>query len=131
MDDSEMAEKALEFACSSYPDAELTVLAVVGVPSGLMGDAAGLALSDDLPQAAEERAKPIFDRAREIAAEHDSEISTMVALGTPSRTIVRRAEEFDIVVIGSHGRDLASRLLIGNTAEVVTRRSPVPVTVVR
>lgn len=131
MDNSEMAEKALEFACGAYPGAELTVLTVVGTPSGLMGEAAGLALSDDVPQAAEERAKPVFDRARKIAAKHDVKIATALALGTPSRAIVERAERFDIIVIGSHGRNLASRLLIGNVTETVTRRSPVPVTVVR
>lgn len=131
MGGSEMAERALEFAIEAHPDAEITVLTVVGVPSGLMGEAAGLALAEDLPEAAEERAKPVFDRAREIAAGHDREIDTAVALGGPARAIVERAEGFDVVVVGSHGRTLSSRLLIGNTAETVTRRSPVPVTVVR
>ncbi|MCL7417376.1 MAG: universal stress protein [Halalkalicoccus sp.] len=131
MDDSEMAERALEFAFEAHPDSEITVLSVVGVPSWFMGEAVGLSLSEDLPEAAEEHAQRVLDRAREIAAEHDRGIDTAVALGSPSRAIVERAEGFDVVVVGSHGRDLSSRLLIGNTAETVVRRSPVPVTVVR
>lgn len=131
MDDSEMAENALEFALQAHPDAEVTVLHVVGGASPFMGDAVSLALADDLEEAAEERAEPIFDRAHELATEHDREIETIIALGQPSRAIVERADEYDVVVMGSHGRNLKSRVLIGNVAERVSRRSPVPVTLVR
>lgn len=131
MNDSEMAENALEFALETYPDAEVTVLSVVGAPSWFMGEVTDLALADDLTESTERRAEGVLDRARELAAAHDVEIETVVGLGAPSRAIVDRAEGFDQVVIGSHGRDLASRLLLGNVAETVVRRSPVPVTVVR
>ena len=131
MDDSEMAERALEFALEAYPSAETTVLHVVGGPSPFMGEAVGLALADDLDQATGERAEPIFDRAHELAAAHGKNIRTVVELGKPSRAIVRKASEFDVVVMGGHGRDLRSRLLIGNVVETVARRSPVPVTIVR
>lgn len=131
MGGSKMAEKALEFALETHPDAEITVLHVVGKPTPFMAEVTGLALADDIASAAEERASDVFDRAREIAAEHDSEIHTEVKIGQPSRKIVQRAEEFDLVVIGSHGRNLQSHLLMGNTAKKVTRRSPVPVLTVR
>lgn len=131
MDDSEMAQRALEYALENHPDAEITVLHVVGEPSSLMGAATGLALEDDLEGAAEERAKVVFDRARELAAEHDVEITTDVQLGQPTRAILNRADNFDVVVIGSHGGSVADRLFVGNVAQKVFRRSPVPVTVVR
>ena len=131
MGGSEMAEKALEFALESHPEAEITVLHVVGKPTPFMAEATSLALADDIASVAEERASDVFDRAREIAAEHDSEIQTEVEIGKPSRRIVQRADEFDLVVMGSHGRNLQSHILIGNTAEKVTRRSPVPVLTVR
>ena len=91
----------------------------------------GLALEDDLEAAAEERAKEVFDRAREIAAEHDVEISTVVRVGQPTRAILNRADDFDAVVIGSHGGSVADRLYVGNVAQKVFRRAPVPVIVVR
>lgn len=131
MDDSEMAKRALEYALENHPDAEITVLHVVGEPSPMMGIATGLALEENLEQAAEERAEDIFDDAREIASEHEVEISTDVRLGQPTRAILNRADDFDAVVIGSHGGSLVDRLVVGNVAERVFRRSPVPVIVVR
>ena len=131
IDGSEMSEHALEYALSSYPDAEITVLHVVGGPSPMGAKATGLALADNLEEAAEKQAKEIFDSAREIAKEYDSEIETNVALGHPARAIINRAEEYDTVVIGSHGGTIAERLFVGNVAEKVFHRSPVPVVTVR
>jgi len=70
MDDSEMSEKALRYALEAYPDAEVTVLHVVGEPSPMMGQAVRLALEDDIQKTAEELAEALLDRAREIAAEY-------------------------------------------------------------
>lgn len=131
MDDSKMAERALTFALETFSDAEITVLHVAGGPTSYMGGAMSLALSDDMDSAVAERAKPVFDRAHELATAADREIETRVALGAPAKTIISHAEGFDLVVIGSHSSGLASRLLLGNVAETVTQESPVPVTVVR
>ncbi|MEF8887082.1 MAG: universal stress protein [Haloarculaceae archaeon] len=131
VDDSEMARRALEYALENHPDAEVTVLHVVGGPSLMGGEATGLALEADLDEAAKERAEVVLGPARDLAAEHDAEVDTEVALGHPARAILNRAEAFDAVVIGTHGGSLADRLLIGNVAQKVFRRSPVPVTVVR
>ena len=130
MDDSDMAEKALEFALKAHPDADITVLHVVGEPSPFLAEAAGLALADDLEAVAKERASSVFERAQEIAKDHGVEIETQFALGQPAKAIVNWADDYDVVVIGSHGRDLRSRILMGNIAKRVSRRSPVPVTVV-
>ncbi|MFB6196225.1 MAG: universal stress protein [Haloplanus sp.] len=131
MDGSEMARQALEYALEAHPDADITVLHVVGVPSPLMGKAMSIALEDDIEQAAEEHAESVLSAARDLAREYDADIDTDVAWGAPAKAIVDRAEEFDAVVIGSHGGTLAERLFVGNVAETVFRRSPVPVTVVR
>ena len=131
MDDSAMAEHALRYALEVHPDAEITVLHVVGEPTAMMGKAAGLALADDLEEAAEEAAREVLARAREIAAEYDVEITTRKAVGHPARVILDRAGDYDAVVMGTHGGSLRDRLLVGNVAQRVFRRSPVPVTVVR
>lgn len=131
MDDSEMAEQALAYALDSHPDAEVTVLHVVGVPTVFLGEATSLALAEELGEAAEERAASVFSRAREIAADYETDIETVVEMGNPARAILRYATDFDTVVIGSHGSDWIERILMGNVAETVVRRSPVPVTVVR
>ncbi|MFP8891642.1 universal stress protein [Natrialbaceae archaeon A-CW2] len=131
VDGSEMGEHALEYALEVFPDGDITVLHVVGGPSPMWGEAAGLALADDIQEKANELAASAFERAEEIAAENDQEISTTVQLGHPARVIVNRAEDYDTVVIGAHGGTLADRLIVGNVAETVFRRSPVPVIVVR
>jgi nucleotide-binding universal stress UspA family protein len=131
IDDSEMGEQALEYAIEAFPDAEITVLHVVGEPSPMMGEAAGLALSADIDEAAQNLAAEVFDRAHEIAAENDVDVATVVEIGNPVRAILNRAADYDTVVVGSHGGSVADRLFVGNVAERIFRRSPVPVTVVR
>lgn len=131
IDDSEMAQQALEYAINNHLDAEITVMHVVGEPSPWGGAATSLALEEDLDEAAEERAEEVFDDAWELAAESDVELTTEIQLGHPARAILNRAGDFDAVVVGSHGGSLSDRLVVGNVAQKVFRRSPVPVVVVR
>ncbi|ELY55064.1 universal stress protein [Natronolimnohabitans innermongolicus] len=134
MDDSEPAGRALEYALENHPDADVTVLHVVGVPSMMMGDAVALTLEDDLSEAAAERAEPVFERAHDIADELDREIETIVGVGHPARNVIDRADDYDTVILGSHGSDrgrATRRFLVGNVAETVSKRAAVPVTIVR
>ncbi len=131
MDDSEMAERALEYALEVHPDAEISVLYVAGEPSPMMGRALEMALEDDIEEVAREEAESIFESARKLAGERGIDLRTDVDVGSPAKSIIERSENFDAVVLGSHGGDLRSRLLMGNVAERVTRAAPVPVTVVR
>ncbi|MUV61865.1 universal stress protein [Halobacterium sp. CBA1126] len=131
MDDSELAALALEHALDEHPDAEITVLHVVGGGSPMMGEAASVALADEVEGAAREQADEVFESARGIAAERGRELDTELAFGSPAKVIVERAAEFDAVVMGTHGGTLSERLFSGNVAERVFRRSPVPVTTVR
>ena len=131
MDDSGMAERALEYALENHPSAEITVLHVVGEPSPMWGEATGLALEGDLEEAARERAEPVIRRARTLASEHGVEVETNVQVGNPVRAILNRAEDYDAIVMGSHGGTLIDRLYVGDVVQKVFRRSPVPVTVVR
>lgn len=56
---------------------------------------------------------------------------TLIREGNPAEVIVREAPAFDLLVIGTHGRNFMAETLLGNTARRVVRRCPVPVTVVR
>lgn len=131
MDNSEMAERALRHALETYSGAEITVMHVVGEPSGMMGKAAKLALADDLKTVADELASDVLSRAESIAEEYDAEVDTSIKVGHPGRAIVNQAGDFDMVVIGTHGGNLSDRLLVGDVARRVFRRSPTPVTVIR
>ncbi|MCU4752642.1 universal stress protein [Halobacteria archaeon AArc-curdl1] len=134
MDDSEHAAEALEYALENYPEANITVLHVVGVPSMMMGEATGLALEEDISEAADEYAEPAFERAREIADKRDREINTIVGIGHPARNILDRAENYDTIVLGAHGADwtrTVRRFLVGNVTETVSKRASIPVIIVR
>jgi nucleotide-binding universal stress UspA family protein len=131
MDGSEVSEKALRYALAAHDDAEVTVLTVVGEPSALFGEATAIALSNDPEASMREYARPVTDRALEIATEYDREVDVAVRTGHPAREILDYAEEFDAVVLGSHTGSLADRVFVGNVAKKVVHQSPVPVTVVR
>ncbi|WP_455448107.1 universal stress protein [Natrinema thermotolerans] len=134
MDNSEHASHALEYALENHPEADVTVLHIVGVPSMMMGAAVGLSLEDDISEAAAERAEPVFERAREVADEHGREIDEIVGVGHPARNIIDRAEDYDTIVLGSHGENWSRatrQFLVGNITETVSKRAPVPVIIVR
>ncbi|WP_265109929.1 universal stress protein [Halosolutus halophilus] len=132
-DGSEPSEKALEYTFETFPDADVTVLYVVPIPEGYW--AAFEEPEDRIPDAdeARDRGRDILDEATAIAEEHGHDTDTEVALGKPDHQIVDRAadEAYDTIVIGSHGREGVSRVLLGSVAENVVRRSPIPVVVVR
>lgn len=132
MDGSPMAKRALEHALSMHPEGQFTVLYVIDYLEESYS-ARALVGTEKLKERAEERADTLFDEAAAIAADHGTEIETQTVVGDPAREIVSFAEEADVdqIVIGSHGRSPMSRILLGSVAEQVTRRAPVPVTVVR
>ena len=85
---------------------------------------------DDLLRADAEAA---VDDVRELAAERGVDVATAIVDGSPSREIIRYAEDndCDVVVMGTHGRGGIDRLLLGSVAEKVVRGSAVPVLTVR
>lgn len=131
MDGSELSERALRHALDVHRDADVTVLHVVGKPSGMMGAATGIALAEDSQERVRELSADVFERVGEIASEHGVAVNVEAEMGSPASRIVERADEFDAVVIGTHSGSLADRLLVGNTAKSVFQNAPVPVTVVR
>jgi len=131
-DGTPLAEKALEHALTTYPDAEITVLHVVDYVEDSYG-AEELVGSEELRERAHDRSADLLADAKGLATEHDREISTATRVGKPAGEIIDYAEEHDVgtIVIGSHGRSLVARVLLGSVAETVVRRSPTPVLVVR
>ena len=134
MDGSDQSQHALEHVLSEHADARITVLHVIDPARATYGAQAGIPpSSEEWFEAEEARAEKLFEDVREQAREAGVDVTTTTQVGQPSRTIVEYAEDHDVdhVVIGSHGRRGLSRVLLGSVAELVVRRSPVPVTVVR
>jgi nucleotide-binding universal stress UspA family protein len=127
-DGSMPAEQALTAAAESFPDAELVVLQVVEPASTFLESPGGAGQHE---RAIEEAEQTVATAADSLPAERS--VETAVVTGRPVHEIVRYAgtNPVDHIVMGSHGRDGATRLLLGSVAETVLRRSPVPVTIVR
>ena len=126
-DSSEQADYALAHAVGAFTDAKIVLFHVIE-PFADHTSAAGY---DGARY--KQRLETTEQMLESVADEYDADIETVAQYGRPVHWIVRYIEQnsIDHVVIGSHGRDGAKRLLLGSVAETVARRSPVPVTVVR
>lgn len=132
-DGSELAEDALEFAFERFPDAEVTALYVIQIPEPDVFGFEGPELRPPVTEKATEYGNDLLEDAVAVASAHGREIDTEVDRGKPDHRIVAHASEdaYDLIVIGSHGREGLSEALLGSVAERVVRRSPIPVVVVR
>ena len=136
VDGSDHSEKAFEHALDELPEAEITLLHVVNpVSSFSYGgddyfDAEGYQKHVERQR---EEGETLLEGYRETAAERGIEVETVLETGRPPREILEtiEAEDVDRVVMGSRGRSGVGRVLFGSVAETVTRRAPVPVTIVR
>lgn len=129
-DGTPQSEAALSFAVGEWPDAAFTLLYVIDPVTAGFTQRALPGSSEAWYENARENARDHLDAARELVGHP---VETRTEVGSPARTIVDVASEetFDHVVLGSHGREGVSRILLGSVAEDVARRSPVPVTIVR
>ena len=130
VDGSPQSDAALEFVADEWDDADVVLLTVVDPAEAGFRKAAIATSGEEWYERAKVRAEEIFEQARERLGR---DVPGEVEVGRPSKVIVEFAEETDAdhLVVGSHGREGVSRVLLGSVAESVVRRSPVPVTVVR
>jgi nucleotide-binding universal stress UspA family protein len=133
-DGSPLARQALERAVTKHPADQITVLFVIDpVWAVYEAEAKGLPAARTWYDRMTDRADEICAEATEQAGEQHCEITTATEIGRPGRTILEYAvaNGIDHIIIGSHGREGVSRLILGSVAERVIRRAPMPVTVVR
>jgi nucleotide-binding universal stress UspA family protein len=55
----------------------------------------------------------------------------IVKIGHPVEEILKLADHYDLVVMGSHGRGILADAMMGSTSRRVLRRCPKPVLIVR
>jgi len=133
-DGSPLSERALERAITKHPNDRITVLYVLD-PMGAVyeAEAKGLPAASTWYDRMRERADELCADATQQATDHGCEITTATEIGRPARTILEFADEHDSehIIMGSHGREGISRLILGSVAESVMRKAPMPVTIVR
>ncbi len=115
VDGSPFSLQALRYAAdlARGSDAELVVLTVVA------------GSSQEPPQSFADTVRPMLEGVRHFY--------TVVRRGTPAVEIERAAQTWgvDAIVMATHGRSGARRLLMGSTTEAVVRQATVPVMVLR
>jgi nucleotide-binding universal stress UspA family protein len=137
-DGTPQSAEALEFAVDEWGDHDITLLYVINPVEA--GYSAGVGIPSGGEEWFEQAKADAEELFAEAAEEHDRELRTETAVGRPPQAIVDvaagdsddvDADQYDHLVIGSHGRTGVSRMLLGSVAEKVVRETPVPVTVVR
>jgi len=131
-DGSEPAQQAAEHAIDHWGNYEIIFLRVIEVATGSLEAGVEL-LKEKLRQERDETAVDLSDELTRKLREANVDYEVETVVGNPAKEIVAFADANDIthIVIGSHGRTGASRVLLGSVAQTVVRRAPVPVTVVR
>jgi nucleotide-binding universal stress UspA family protein len=129
-DFSEYSRSAFLLACSLARDygARLIVLHVVETPTATYTEG-GLMLA--FPEGWRKNVQAQLEAVRPldptITVEH------LLAEGGPAEEILNAAREIraDLIVMGTHGRGVLGRLLMGSVAETVLRKAPCPVLTVK
>lgn len=117
------------FALGSRHGAELVVLSVIDPRELRQAPTSARLRWDQVRRRRESAALRLVQRGQAIGVR----VSFLVWTGNPGEAIVEaaRAEQADLVLVGSHGRGAIRRLLLGSVTEHVVRRAPCPVLVVR
>ncbi|HTV22243.1 MAG TPA: universal stress protein [Polyangiaceae bacterium] len=124
---ADAVRRALDFA-SKY-DADVTLLHVYE-PAAYPVTPGDIVYDRDRLERASVRVRARLDAVRrDIDPAGRRRISIRVIQGTPARAILDTASEgqFDLIVMGTHGRTGVDRLMSGSVAEDVLRRAPCPV----
>jgi nucleotide-binding universal stress UspA family protein len=134
-DGSDPARKAVQRAvraANEIGEDEVVLLRVIEAADGML-EAGFDIVQDRLKEFREQEPKELSADIRSLLESEAVEFRIEAVAGKPAREIVSYAEEHDIseIVIGSHGREGVSRVLLGNVAENVVRRAPTTVIVVR
>lgn len=137
-DGSDPAERAIPKAVKLADIHDGTIHAIyVAEPVPLSRFTAGMqsagAEHKSVREEQQQEAEDAIATIRETAGKQDVPVVDAIKYGNPSEKIIEYAKEanIDVIVMGTHGRSGADRLIIGSVAEKVVRQSPIPVLTVR
>ena len=129
IDLSRCSKTALEYArfLSKRDGASITLLHVVepliyAAPDGAYGP---------FEEYANRRSEAALKEFLERDPAYSNPLTIEMEYGIPHDLVVRRAKEFDFVVMGTHGRTGFQHFVTGSVAARVVRRAPCPVMTVR
>lgn len=111
--------------------AEVTFLYVLENPTGLWMAPESGAYIQELAQDLRKVGQTALDEAQKLAQEAGVASSGKLREGHVIATIVDEAKNYDLLVMGTHGRTGLDKLLLGSVTEGVLHRTNKPVLVVR
>ena len=112
--------------------ATVTLFHAYNVPSYVFPDGSTFIAGPDVAVRIErEVADALASAARAAERQSAVPVLTRSAIGAPFEEILRASNEFDLVVMGTHGRTGVRHLLLGSVAEKVVRHASCPVLTVR
>lgn len=139
IDFSECAERALDYAArmAKQFNAELRLVHAYTDPLAFVPfsrpNTAGPPTADRaVIESAQRHREKQIRRLQDMCAGHGVDAKVDEKEGEPRRVILDAAKELnaDLIIMGTHGRSGAARMLMGSVAERIVRSSPCPVLVV-
>lgn len=134
VDFSDRSRKALEVSNTFAPIIGGKVTPFYShLPISELDEPYALGMSTKMYQNFEDIEATLASRVKELSKEVVDEKyldEPMVTMGNAAQSIVDASEDFDYIIMSSHGRTGFSRFLLGSVAEKVLRLSNVPVMIV-
>ena len=138
---SEFSNAAIEKCCEMFAKSENTEIRIISAVEPMTFPIEPFAVSADyvnefnngaLKQATEIVAKA-EDKIRKRFPALATDLTTMVATGSPEQAIVEEAERWgaDLIITGSHGHGFWKRALLGSVSTAIVHYAPCSVLVVR
>jgi nucleotide-binding universal stress UspA family protein len=133
LDGSEAGQRALSKAVDEAKVWNAQLQAMYVVETGLFSSLPLDNTVEIMYRVLEKEGKAVLERAEKSAAEKGVTIITHMKQGHAGSEIVALAEEVksDLIMVGSHGKGNADRLLIGSVSTFVVTHSKVTTMVVR
>jgi nucleotide-binding universal stress UspA family protein len=133
LDGSEAGQRALSKAVDEAKVWNAQLQAIYVVETGLFSSLPLDNTVEIMYRVLEKEGKAVLERAKKSAAEKGVTIITHMKQGHAGSEIVALAEEVksDLIMVGSHGKGNADRLLIGSVSTFVVTHSKVTTMVVR
>ena len=128
-DGSEAARRALERAADlASTGASVTVVSAVSAHHPAAGRSSGAVDPEEIAERSRE-----LREAVELLAERGITAETVEAVGDPPDAIVEAAEKVgaNLIVVGTRGRSLSKRVLLGSVSTGIVHHAPCDVLVVR
>jgi len=133
LDGSEAGQRALSRAIDEAKVWNAQLQAIYVVETGLFSSLPLDNTVEIMYRVLEKEGKAVLERAKKSAAEKGVTVITHMKQGHAGSEIVALAEEVksDLIMVGSHGKGNADRLLIGSVSTFVVTHSKVTTMVVR